>query len=125
MRKYFNSRVPSKKQIEDAYEYCEFGERKEKENCLQVIENNPGIQVGGSNLAAFGGMSYDAWKRGKKFERGMEARHFTCPAWWYQLANCDLKPGWAECISIGSFNKCSSFHQKEKCWKQFDEEREE
>lgn len=111
------------------YEYKDFKERRYNKNIRHIYECNPGIKIGESNkfqFSDFGGMSYDDWFIGKKFTIGMENRKFTCPAWWYQSANYELKPNWSDnhrkCIAIGSFTNCEYYNQKDGCWKRFDKE---
>jgi hypothetical protein len=106
--------------------YEEFTKRKEATNVVQVLEVNPGISVGTNDKISFkdfGGMSYEDWKKGKKFPSKSEMRRFTCPAWWYQSANYELKPHWEECTLCGSFSDCKRFKTKAKCWKKFDSEK--
>lgn len=107
------------------YEYEEFKKRQENPEIKHVYEVNPGIKVGkggGYDFEDFGGMPYNDWKDGASFQRGMENRRFTCPAWWYQSADYNQKPKWDECIIIGSFSSCSHFSTKMKCWERFDKE---
>ncbi|MCK9369900.1 hypothetical protein M0R04_08350 [Candidatus Dojkabacteria bacterium] len=111
------------------FEYDDFKERKERTNILQVLEVNPGIVAGIGkdkqyNQQSFGGMPYHIWKELSEFPQGSEMRQFTCPAWWYQIANYDKKPDWIECQNtIGStFSHCSFFNRKDKCWQRFDKE---
>ena len=116
--------------IDYEFEYEEFVKREEREDIEQVLQCNPGIGVGvneqkGLTLQSFGGMSYKDWKAGKEFKRGTEMREFTCPAWFYQTANCDLKPTWNECMACGSFSSCKHFRNKAECWNRFDKEQAE
>lgn len=107
------------------YVYEDFEERIIDDKILHVYEVNPGIKVGqgrGYKFDDFGGMSYAEWLQGKPFEPGMENRQFTCPAWWYQSANHELKPRWDECIGVSSFSSCDHFKNKEKCWERWDRE---
>jgi len=70
-------------------------------------------------------MPYKDWLSGKPFLRGMENRKFTCPAWWYQSANYELKPSWDDNhrhCGFGSFSACKYFPQKEGCWEKWDKE---
>jgi len=93
---------------------------------IQVFEVNPGICIGTGDdtyqLSDFGGMPYQEWLDGKQFERGMENRKFTCPTWWYQTANYNLKPKWKECFGCNTFSSCKYFKNKDKCWERFDKE---
>lgn len=105
--------------------YEEFEEREVNSKIKHVLETNPGISVGSGNgylLKDFGGMPYKEWLNGKPFVFGMEMRKFSCPAWWYQSANYDLKPNWKECRLGGIFSNCNNFEQKHKCWERFDAE---
>jgi len=49
-------------------------------------------------------------------------RNYTCPAWWYQIADYKRKPDWDECLILGSFSSCAHFSKKEKCWEKWDKE---
>lgn len=109
------------------HEYDPFeGRRKAPRNPVKrVYEANPGIVIGedkGFKLEDFGGMPYEDWVEEKPFERGMENRKYTCPAWWYQSADYKRKPYWDECSCAGCFSSCKHFLNKEKCWERFDEE---
>lgn len=111
------------------FEYEDFTGRKRREGVKRVYEVNPGICIGTGKtgeyaLPDFGGMPYGEWIEDKPFKIGMENRKFTCPAWWYQTANYDLKPDWDECNSNlgGTFSGCSEFCNKAKCWKRWDKE---
>lgn len=104
--------------------YEDFVFREQRKGIKHVYETNPGIGVGnahGFKFEDFGGMPYEDWLAGKSFPDGSEMRKFTCPAWWYQSANYDLKPTWKEC-GWGSFSACKYFETKEKCWERFDKE---
>ena len=107
------------------HEYEPFTERRESESTIrQVYETNPGICIGtGENgeyrLGDFGGMPYQDWLDGKGFAIGMENRRSTCPAWWYQSANYNLKPSWEEC-NFGMFSGCKHFSNKHQCWQRWD-----
>lgn len=113
--------------------YEDFVVRKDSIGIERVYETNPGIGIGEGTLkngtqitlADFGGMPYKEWAFGLPFKRGMEMRKYSCPAWWYQCTNYDLKPHWKECLGIGSFSNCKSFETKEKCWERFDAENPE
>jgi len=102
--------------------YEKFVERKNKSGITRVFQVNPGICIGGKNLEQFGGMSYKDWKAGNPFPPGSEMRAFTCPAWWYQSADCDKKPDWKDCVGVGSFSGCGNFNNKQNCWERWDEE---
>jgi hypothetical protein len=107
--------------------YEDFVGLKQHKDIVRVFEVNPGICLGIGkngkfNLSDFGGMPYQDWLNGKQFERGMENRKFTCPAWWYQSANYKLKPNWDECLGCGCFSECEHFGNKAKCWERFDKE---
>jgi hypothetical protein len=111
------------------YEYEKFTKRIERAKIKRVYEANPGITIGSENnhrLEDFGGMSYDEWKKGKKFKPGMENRKYTCPAWWYNVVNYIKRPKWKECYnSPGSlFSQCKFFPSKDKCWKRYDAEKD-
>jgi hypothetical protein len=101
--------------------YEEFDGRKPSK-AKWVYEVNPGIRVD-ANGKVPGGMPYEVWAAGKKFERGMEMREHTCPAWWYQCAPGDKKPDWDWC-QFGRFADCHRFAFKQKCWERFDKEQE-
>ena len=108
-------------------EYDDFEGRIESTDVTRVIKCNPGICVGTGKdgqlqLSDFGGQSYEDWKAGKRFPSGSEMRRFTCPAWWYQTANYDLKPHWDECLGCGVFSNCEHFATKDECWARWDEE---
>lgn len=108
-------------------EYDDFTKRKRRYKVERVVEINPGICIGsgGNNkysLEDFGGMPYKDWFSGKSFPPKSENRRFTCPAWWYQSANYDLKPKWDKCAWGGAFSNCKHFKNKDACWKQWDEE---
>lgn len=108
----------------------EFSGRKVKKGVKRVYETNPGIGIGEGpdrkgniyKLEDFGGMPYSDWKEGKPFPPKSENRNYTCPAWWYQSANYELKPRWDECIFGGTFSSCKHFGAKQKCWKKWDKE---
>lgn len=107
------------------HEYEPFKQRKNIDNIIHVIQHNPGIGCGegsGYKLKDFGGMSYQEWKESGEFIIGSEMRKFTCPAWWYQSVDYQLKPRWKECICGGTFSSCSSFMNKESCWERWDKE---
>ena len=111
------------------FEFDDFEGRRDLDGVTHVVEVNPGICIGRGPrreyaLADFGGIPYSAWKRGEPFPPKSENRLFTCPAWWYQSANGDLKPKWKEC-GYGVFAACEHFTNKDKCWGRFDAEREE
>lgn len=107
--------------------YIPFESKKSTRKIKWVLLVNPGISVGTSgskNLKPqdFGGMPYDDWAAGNKFLPKSEMRNYSCPAWWYQCADYDLKPEWDECICCGSFSACKNFHEKSKCWERWDKE---
>jgi len=107
------------------HEYDEFTERKDKKGVVRVFATNPGICIGtgnGHRLEDFGGMTFNDWKAGKKFVAGTENRNYTCPCWWYQSANYELKPDWSRCNIDGSFSSCRHFDNKAECWKKWDKE---
>ena len=110
------------------HEYEEFESRTDpKTNIHRVFEANPGIMIGNGDKIKtkdFGGMPYSDWKKGDPFPEKSEMREFTCPAWWYQSTNYDLKPNWSKCNSMGTFSSCKHFCDKSECWKQFDKEQE-
>jgi hypothetical protein len=87
------------------------------------VQVNPGIVLGGpKGKFDFGGMSYKDWSDGKLFLPKSEMREFTCPAWWYQIADYSKKPRWDGCIHVGSFSGCKHFGQKCECWERWDKE---
>lgn len=105
--------------------YEDFEKRKIREEAVHIYEVNPGITIGSNkecHFTDFGGMPYKDWLDGKPFEVGMENRNYTCPCWWYQLADYEKKPNWDECSrNIGrSFSACKHFKDKAKCWERFD-----
>jgi hypothetical protein len=114
------------------FEYDDFIKRIKRNDVKQVLEVNPGIVAGfGENkqftLDSFGGIRYEDWFKGKPFPPKSEMRQFTCPAWWYQSANYNLKPEWCDeyGFGFGSFSSCARFSQKELCWARFDKEHPE
>ena len=108
--------------------YTPFTKRRSRRNTRRVFQVNPGIEISERGdgtkprLEDFGGMPYSDWEKGEDFPPGSEMRKFTCPAWWYQSANYDKKPGWKECRHGGCFCYCKNFENKEECWKRWDEE---
>ena len=111
------------------YEYENFKTRlPPSSTILQVYQCNPGIVIGrgpGFTLADFGGMTFAQWAAGMQFGPGTENRKYTCPAWWYQTADCKKRPKWEECeASLGwSFSKCPYFVNKDECWERWDNEK--
>jgi len=110
-------------------EYDDFEERIARDDVERVYEINPGIGIGKGKasgeykLSDFGGISYEVWVKGhRKFGPGTENRRFTCPAWWYQTADYEKKPDWADCVGFGSFSGCDHFANKEDCWDRWDKE---
>ena len=103
------------------HEYEVFEKRENRDNVEIVLQCNPGIKVGG-NEHKFGGLTYEAWLKGDRFESGTEMRNFTCPAWWYQTADHDKKPDWEECRCSDFFSSCNNFDNKAKCWEHWDKE---
>ena len=115
--------------------YRDFEGRRKAASVKWVVQANPGIVIGigGTRnekteyeLSDFGGMPYSQWLEDVPFPRGSEMRRFTCPAWWYQSADCNKKPDWSTgevvCRGIGSFSSCDHFCEKEKCWVRWDRE---
>ena len=102
-------------------EYEDFIKKIRRDDINSVVEVNPGIGIS-DDINEFGGMSYQDWWNEQPFKLGMENRKYTCPAWWYQSANYELKPSWDECIGCGGFSGCDSFKDKSKCWERFDRE---
>lgn len=114
-----------KQHIEITYE--SFEKREEHSTAEWIYQVNPSIRIGKGgdySLSDFGGMPYTDWRKGKAFESGMENRLHTCPAWYYQCADCDKKPDWDTCnATFGStFSRCPDFDNKKACWKKWDEE---
>lgn len=114
-----------------AFEYEDFEGRVPRTDVERVYQANPGIIIGTNkaypnavqyDLEAFGGMPYADWAEGNPFPPGSEMRQFTCPAWWYQTADCKLRPEWGACWIAGSFSKCPNFPAKEHCWARWDKE---
>lgn len=102
--------------------YRPFVGRRPPGSIVWVYQTNPGIKVGGTRPARFGGMSIHAWETGRPFPPGSENRECTCPAWWYQSADYEKKPKWKECPWGTYFSDCSSFPEKHKCWDRWDRE---
>lgn len=109
-------------------QYEDFTGRVERSDVSRVYATNPGIVIGEGGdrfrLSDFGGIPYEEWLSGRRFERGTENRRFTCPYWWYQSADYGQVPKWDECHeSLGrSFSQCPHFPNKHRCWARFDEE---
>jgi hypothetical protein len=107
------------------HEYEEFTGRLERPGVTRVYEVNPGIRIGegkGFRLEDFGGLPLKDWEAGLPFGPGTENRRFTCPCWWYQTADYNLKPAWRECGTLGSFSQCPYFGRKSECWERWDRE---
>jgi len=109
------------------HEYEEFESRKIHPDAARVFETNPGIGIGtgnGHTLEEFGGMPVQDWLEGKPFPPNSEMRKYTCPRWWFQLANYQKCPDWDECYTaLGcSFSQAKCFAHKDKCWKRYDKE---
>jgi len=109
------------------HEYTPFKKRELRPNVKRVYQVNPGIVIREGEdlrLNQCGGMSYQDWRNGREFDRGMEMRKFTCPAWWYQCANYKKQPAWKRCDegrkTCMTFSKCKFFHVKHECWAKFD-----
>lgn len=102
--------------------YEKFVSREEAEDVKRVLENNPGIVAGGTDLEEFGGISYEDWKDGAGFPAGSEMRKYTCPAWWFQGSRRHEKPRWDQCLGVGMFASCEYFGVKDECWKRWDRE---
>lgn len=106
-------------------EYEPFVARSDHGDVRRVFRCNPGIVIGEKqgvfSLDDFGGMPYVQWREGKPFPAGSEDRKHTCPAWWYQSADYELKPNWDEC-GFGAFRDCTHFGAKAECWARFDRE---
>ena len=103
-------------------EYRPFTKRRKRKGVLRVLATNPGICSAPGVVS--GGVSYAAWLEDSRgvHARGAEMRSHTCPAWWYQGADYDRKPGWDECLKLGMFSECQHFGDKAKCWERFDRE---
>ncbi|KKM26652.1 hypothetical protein LCGC14_1582600 [marine sediment metagenome] len=107
------------------HHYNEFTGRKPKHGIKRVYQSNPGIGIGENekySLEDFGGISHSDWDADKGFPQGSEMRIFTCPAWWYQGVNYELKPNWDECRLGGTFSSCNEFGRKHECWRKWDKE---
>ncbi len=107
-------------------QYNDFKKRISRSDVKRVYEVNPGICIGENKevcLEDFGGMSYQSWICKEPFPPRSENRRFTCPAWWYQSANYELKLKWDECVACGTFSGCKYFYNKQRCWERFDAER--
>ncbi len=110
------------------HEYQEFKERKIALGVSRVYRSNPGICIGkgnGKTLEDFGGMPWEDWEAGYPFPPRSEDRAHTCPAWWYQSADCAKKPKWEECALCGAFSDCSRFPDRAACWAKWDRENPE
>lgn len=110
-------------------EYDDFTKKHIRPNVERVFQTNPGIMIGKGEyegkqltLDMFGGIPYEQWIMDGKFDFGTEMRSFTCPAWWYQSADYELKPNWDWCSAFGSFSNCKHFPDKSLCWERFDKE---
>lgn len=106
------------------FEYEDFEGRQKHETAKRVYATNPGICVGegnGHKLEDFGGLTLGEWEAGKDFT-GVENRKYTCPAWWYQIADYKKKPEWKKCLGWGAFSNCDHFPDKANCWAQWDKE---
>ena len=89
-----------------------------------VIECNPGIVVG-DNMD-FGGMLYEDWFDRLPFPIKSEMRFYSCPNWWYQIADGSKMPNWDCCTGSGKqFSQCKMFKSKSLCWKRWDKEHSE
>jgi len=101
-------------------EWDDFDGRKVRDDVHTVVRVNPGICLGGNSN--FGGIPYDSWLAGACFLPGSEDREHTCPAWFYQSADCEQKPEWDECHSSWGrgFSTCKHFQSKSVCWKRWD-----
>lgn len=107
------------------HEYEDFQARVARTNVKRVYEYNPGVCIGegrGIKLEDFGGLPVANWEAGVPFSPGTEDRLHSCPAWWYQSVNYDLKPKWDTCIRCGCFSDCVHFSDKAQCWKRWDKE---
>ena len=102
------------------YRYKPFAHKNIHPYVRRVLRCNPGIKAGDHD--DFGGMRCTDWFAGVPFPEKSEMRLYTCPAWWFQSTDYDLKPDWDTCIGIGSFNDCASFKTKACCWTRFDDE---
>ena len=108
------------------FEYQEFTGRHTHPDVTRVFQVNPGLV--GIDPTVSGGVPPEEFAADIESpkQRGAEMREYTCPAWWYQAANYDLKPDWDECNSIPSclFRDCRHFPSKARCWERFDREQE-
>lgn len=68
------------------------------------------------------GMPVEDWDAGKPFPKGSEDRERSCPAWFYQSADCSKKPDWDWCAAANVFSQCRHFPTKQKCWERWDKE---
>ena len=109
----------------------DFEGRKQREGIKRVLACNPGVGIGEGEcdgetfrLEYFGGLTVAEWEAGAVFGAGAEMRRFTCPAWWWQTQDYNLKPSWDECIVCGSFSGCKHFPDKAECWDRWDADRE-
>lgn len=105
-------------------EWDDFEGREVKEGVKRIYRANPGIgeDTGrGLSLQDFGGMPYEDWQQGLPWPPQSEDRKHTCPAWWYQGVDYDLKPRWDFC-GCGTFSSCKHFPAKGECWGRWDKE---
>ena len=92
-----------------------------------VYATNPGVGVDDIGTVP-GGVSISVWEAEPQapWQSGKEMREHTCPAWWYQGVNYDLKPNWTtgepQCASGGAFSGCRYFVRKVFCWSRWDKE---
>ena len=106
-------------------EWDDFDGRVKRDGVKRVYRANPGIVIGegaGLRLSDFGGLPVAEWESGSAFLPGTEDRKHTCPAWFYQWADCSKEPKWDECGGCGMFSLCKHFDSKSECWNRWDSE---
>ena len=103
-------------------EYYEFTGRKRREEVKQVYAAACGIILNPDVTP--GGVSYEEFLEDGESPKkiGREIREHTCPAWYWQSVNYDLKPRWDACLGAGRFADCRNFVTKDQCWEKFDQE---
>lgn len=107
------------------YEYEEFKSREILPVIKRVYEKNCGFFIRNTKkihekIEDFGGMTYGEWLNGAPFPPKSEMRNRVCPSWWFRDEEILTR-----CCVIGSFLKCKHFHEKHKCWEDFDKKEAE
>ncbi len=94
------------------HRYVPFAARRPREGVVRVFQ---------TGWTSGGGIPYLSWWNGESFPPGSEDREHTCPCEFYQYADSERKPQWAEC-GWGRFSDCKQFPEKRRCWERFDKE---